>query len=99
MPSSPTPTIGLDDLLTALEERVRRATGVIQRLRDENARLTRKLESVAARLADWEQRGAGWEGERDGLGARLERLLRDVDALARAQEDGQDEAAPSGAMP
>ncbi len=98
MSTSPQPTIGLDDLLTALEERVRRATGVIERLRDENARLTREIESAAARLADWEQRGAGWERERDGLGARLQRLLRDIDALARAQ-DGHDEAAPSGAMP
>jgi chromosome segregation ATPase len=98
MSTSPPPTLALDDLLTSLEERVRRATGVIERLRDENARLTRELESAAAHLAGWEQRGAGWERERDGLGARLERLLRDVDVLARAQ-DGQDEASPSGAMP
>jgi chromosome segregation ATPase len=98
MSQSPQTTIGLDDLLTALEERVRRATGVIERLRDENARLTRELESAAARLADGEQRSAGWERERNELGARLERLLRDVDALARAQ-DGQKEAAPSGAIP
>lgn len=98
MSSSPPTIIGLNDLLTALEERVRRATGVIERLRDENARLTRELESAAARRADWEQRGAGWERERDGLGARLERLLHDIDALARAH-DGQDAAAPSGGMP
>ncbi|MFZ5877566.1 MAG: cell division protein ZapB [Nitrospirota bacterium] len=94
----PTAAAPLDDLLTALEARVRRATEVIERLRRDNERLSRELESAAARLADWKQRGAGWERERDALGARLERLLCDIDALAQAQ-DGHHEAAPSGAMP
>jgi chromosome segregation ATPase len=92
------PIAPLDELLTALEARVHRAAEVIERLRDENARLTRELESAAASLADWDQRGSGWKRERDALGARLERLLHDIDALARAQ-DGHDEAASSGAMP
>lgn len=91
-------TTGLDDLLTTLEERVRRSATVVERLRAENARLARELESAAARLGAWERRGADWERERDALGTRLEHLVRDIDDMARAHEE-HEEATLSGANP
>jgi chromosome segregation ATPase len=97
MPPSSAAT-DLNELLAALEQRVRRAVKAVDRLRDENARLAGELASAAARLGEWERRGAGWERERDALGARLERLLQDIDSLARTQEE-HDRVAPSGATP
>jgi chromosome segregation ATPase len=91
-------TTGLDDLLTTLEERVRRAAATVERLRAENARLARELDSAAARLGAWERHGAEWERERDALGTRLEHLVRDIDELARAHQD-HEEATSSGANP
>jgi chromosome segregation ATPase len=91
-------TTGLDDLLTTLEERVRRAATTVERLRAENTRLAREIESAVSRLGAWERRGAEWERERDALGERLEQLVRDIDELASTHEEHEG-AASSGANP
>jgi chromosome segregation ATPase len=84
--ASTAPSTDLNDLLTSLEGQVRRAAQAVHRLKTENARLTRELASVTARAAEWQKRSATWERERDSLGARLERLLTDLDHLAHAHE-------------
>jgi chromosome segregation ATPase len=75
-------TAELDALLSALEERVRRAAHAIQRLKAENARLTRELASAATRATDWQQRCTAWDRDRTALETRLERLLNEIDHLA-----------------
>jgi len=79
----------LNELLTALESQVRRATQAVHRLKTENARLTRELASVTARAAESQKRCATWERERDALGSRLEHLLNDLDHLTHAPEDAE----------
>ncbi len=88
MASTP-PTTDLQDLLTALEERVRRAAQAIHRLKADNVRLTRDLASATSRAADWQQRCVTWERDRTALETRLERLLGEIDQLARAHEGGE----------
>jgi len=79
----------LHELLTALEGQVRRAAQAVHRLKSENARLSRELTSATARTAEWQTRCAAWERERDSLGARLERLLSELDHLAHAHEQAE----------
>lgn len=87
--ASTTTNTDLNDLLTALEGQVRRAAQAVHRLKTENARLTRELSSVTTRAAEWQKRCATWERERDSLGARLERLLTELDHLANAHEGAE----------
>lgn len=87
--ASPPPTTDLQDLLTALEERVRRAAQAIHRLKADNVRLTRDLASSTSRAADWQQRCVAWERERTSLETRLERLLSEIDHLAHTHEGAE----------
>lgn len=82
MASTKALTADLDSLLGALEERVRRAAQAIQRLKTENARLSRELASATTRAADWQQRCTAWDRDRNALETRLERLLKEIDHLA-----------------
>jgi regulator of replication initiation timing len=74
-----------------LEEKIKTLVSVIGRLRgeqaravEENARLTRELETLTARLADAESATtelADMRGERDQIRTRVSEMLQQLDAL------------------
>jgi regulator of replication initiation timing len=74
-----------------LEEKIKTLVSVIGRLRgeqaravEENARLTREVESLTARLADAESATAELSelrGERDQIRTRVSEMLQQLDAL------------------
>jgi regulator of replication initiation timing len=74
-----------------LEEKIKTLVSVIGRLRgeqaravEENARLTREVETLTARLADAESATAelaDMRGERDQIRTRVSEMLQQLDAL------------------
>jgi regulator of replication initiation timing len=74
-----------------LEEKIKTLVSVIGRLRgeqaravEENARLTREVETLTARLADAESATAELDdmrGERDQIRTRVSEMLQQLDAL------------------
>jgi regulator of replication initiation timing len=74
-----------------LEEKIKTLVSVIGRLRgeqaravEENARLTREVETLTARLADAENATAeltDLRGERDQIRTRVSEMLQQLDAL------------------
>ena len=74
-----------------LEEKVKQLVGLIDRLRsenakasEENARLTRELESARARLSDAETAGGEvltLREERELIRTRVEEMLQQIDSL------------------
>lgn len=79
------------ETIDRLEEKIKMLVGVVERLRtdsirltDENARLTRELDSARARLADAEGTGAeltALREERDVVRSRVADMLQQIEAL------------------
>lgn len=69
--------------LEDLEERVREAAGEIERLRQENTRLSDRCEDLEGQLEAAKSAGdAGeWEEERDEIRQRVERLAESLAGL------------------
>jgi regulator of replication initiation timing len=74
-----------------LEEKVKQLVGMVDRLRgenvrasEENARLTRELDSARARLADAESAGSemlALREERDLIRSRVDEMLQQIEGL------------------
>lgn len=68
--------------LQVLEERVHAAAGRILELREENARLGRRIEELEARLSAPEDPAASrWAEEREEIRGRVARLVEHLEGL------------------
>ena len=69
--------------LQALEEKVHAAAGRILELREENARLQRRIEELEERLATpaTDEAGARWIEEREEIRERVARLVERLEGL------------------
>lgn len=77
-----------ENLLMALEERIRRTLGALRHLRTENHRLTRELDQARADSIQLADRCEHWERERRTLGRRIEHLLIELDTLTHHDSEG-----------
>lgn len=71
------------DWLESLEERVREAAAEIERLRQENTRLSGLCEDLEGQLEDARSASGGesWEQERTEIRERVERLAESLSSL------------------
>jgi regulator of replication initiation timing len=79
------------EAIDRLEDKIKLLVGMVERLRtesvrltDENARLTRELDSSRARLADAEGTGAevaALRDERDLIRSRVSDMLKQIESL------------------
>ena len=71
------------DWLEGLEERVREAAGEIERLRQENTRLSERCGDLEAQLEAARKAASdgGWEEERSEIRERVERLAQSLAGL------------------
>lgn len=67
--------------LDVLEEKVHEASRELRRLRDDNQKLTDRIEALEAQLEAQEGSEPGWEEERQEIRQRVERLAEQLESL------------------
>jgi FtsZ-binding cell division protein ZapB len=80
----------MDESFDLLEERIRKAAELVQRLKGENARLSEELESARKRGAEAEKRAGGTDKKGAGhaeLQAKLDGLTQEVGGLREEREE------------
>ena len=74
------------DRLDALETRIKDLVKLIQELKKRNAGLEDDLKLTRQRLADESDSNRRWAKERTDIGARIEKVLSDIEVLEGFEE-------------